>query len=288
MLMDLFHETVALSPKRRVHFHAFMAEVHAGIAVARAGSGKDPIVPVAEAIARDAALLCFDEMQITDITDAMLVGRLFEQLFDLGVVVVTTSNRPPDALYEGGWNRDQFLPFIALLKQRLQLHELAGPIDHRRNRASHDATYFSPLGADAEAAIDAVWRDIVGPRREVALRLRVQGRDLVYPRSAGRAVRCDFDDLCGGPSGARDYLALAEAVDVLIVENVPQLSARRSDAAWRFVTLVDALYEARVKLVMSADATPDDLYTDGEGAFEFARTASRLQEMQSVDWWRAT
>jgi cell division protein ZapE len=283
MLMDLFFETAPVTPKRRVHFHAFMQEVHRGITEARARAVTDPVRPVADAVAESATLLCFDEMQITDITDAMLVGRLFERLFERGVVVVTTSNRAPDELYKEGLNRQLFLPFIALIKDRLEVHQLASPVDHRLDRLHGARVYHAPLGPDATAALDAAWSQLaLGPG--APLTLHVQGRDLVLPQHRGGVARASFADLCERPLGPADFLAIAEALDVLILDDVPVLSRARNNEAKRFVTLIDALYEAKVRLICSAAAEPDDLYVEGEGAFEFGRTASRLHEMRSADW----
>ncbi|MFO1106621.1 MAG: cell division protein ZapE [Amaricoccus sp.] len=285
MLMELFFQTVPVSPKRRVHFHAFMQEIHRGIGAARAKGGTDPVRPVADAVADGATLLCFDEMQITDITDAMLVGRLFERLFERGVVIVTTSNRAPDELYKDGLNRQLFLPFIALIKERLELHELDSPTDHRMLVAGGGPVYHWPIGEGARAALDAAWKRLAkGP--VTPLVLTVQGRTLRLPDHAGRVVRTSFEALCGAALGPADYLALAEAVDVLILDGIPRLSPARANEAKRFVTLVDALYEAHVRLIASAAAPPEALYAEGAGAFEFARTVSRLHEMQGADWGR--
>jgi cell division protein ZapE len=283
MLMDLFFEAAPVARKRRVHFHAFMQEVHAGIAKARAGGTTDPVKPVADAVADGATLLCFDEMQITDITDAMLVGRLFERLFERGVVVVTTSNRAPDELYKEGLNRQLFLPFIALIKDRVEVHELASATDHRLDRLAGAPVYHTPLGAEATAALDAAWDHLaLGPGDP--LTLTVQGRAVRLPAYRNGVARAAFADLCGQPLGPADYLAIAEAIDVLILDDVPVLGRARNNEAKRFVTLIDALYETKVRLVASAAAEPDALYPEGEGAFEFARTASRLHEMRSADW----
>lgn len=283
MLMDLFFETAPVARKRRVHFHAFMQEVHKGIAAARAEGVTDPVRPVADAIADSATLLCLDEMQITDITDAMLVGRLFERLFELGTVVVTTSNRAPDELYKDGLNRNLFLPFIALIKERLEVHELASPIDHRLDRLEGAPVYYAPLGPEATAALDRAWTSLAGGAAR-PLTLSVQGRAVTLPQYRAGVARASFADLCARPLGPADYLAIAEAVEVLILDDVPQLSRARNNEAKRFVTLVDALYEGKVRLIVSAAAEPDELYMSGEGAFEFARTASRLHEMRSADW----
>ena len=283
MLMDLFFAEVEVAAKRRVHFHAFMQEVHAAIHAARKGGIEDPIPPVADGIADGAAVLCFDEMQISDITDAMIVGRLFERLFDRGVVVVATSNRHPDDLYKDGLNRHRFLPFIDQIKARMEVHHLEGPQDHRQARLRDIEVYHAPLGAKATAALDAAWAALAGGEGEV-LRLPRQGREVVIPRHLNGVARAGFADLCEAPLGPGDYLALAEAVRVLILDGVPQLGRAKNNEAKRFVTLIDALYEARVRLVCSAAAEPEALYVEGEGAFEFARTASRLEEMRSADW----
>ncbi|MFT3973684.1 MAG: cell division protein ZapE [Amaricoccus sp.] len=283
MLMDLFFETAPVAHKRRVHFHALMQEVHKGIAAARAKSVSDPVKPVADAIADGATLLCLDEMQITDITDAMLVGRLFERLFERGTVVVTTSNRAPDELYKDGLNRNLFLPFIALIKERLEIHELASAVDHRLDRLHGAPVYYAPLGPDATAALDSAWTRLAGGEGR-PLGLSVQGRTVTLPEFCNGVARASFADLCMKPLGPADYLALAEAVEVLVLDDVPGLSRARNNEAKRFVTLVDALYEAKVRLVISAAAEPDALYVAGEGAFEFERTASRLHEMRSADW----
>jgi cell division protein ZapE len=283
MLMDLFYEAAPVSPKRRTHFHAFMQEMHGAIHRARARGADDPVRPVADAVADGATLLCFDEMQITDITDAMLVGRLFQRLFERGVVIVTTSNRAPDELYKDGLNRHLFLPFIALIKEKLEVHELDSAKDHRMDRAQGDEVWHSPLGAQATAALDRAWDRLAGgpgaPRS-----LHVQGRELVIPQFRAGVARIGFEALCGRPLGPADYLALAEAVEALILDDVPCLRAARANEAKRFVTLIDALYEAKVRLIASAETAPEQLYVEGTGAFEFARTVSRLSEMRSLDW----
>ena len=284
MLMDMFHGAVAIKAKRRVHFHAFMQEVHAGLNAARKRGAEDALAPVGEGLARDLRLLCLDEMQISDITDAMVVGRLFQMLFDAGVVVVTTSNRPPDDLYKDGLNRALFLPFIELIKERLEVHELAAAEDYRQGRLRGAQVYFHPADAQAHQAVDRIWADLSEGAEIGPLRLAVQGRELVIERFANGVARAGFWELCGRPLGAADYLALAQAVRVLVLDDIPQLSRRNFNEARRFVTLVDALYEARVQLVASAAAEPERLYVEGAGAFEFERTASRMREMQAEDW----
>lgn len=283
MLMDLFFDTAPVARRRRVHFHAFMQEVHAAIAAARARGARDPIAEVADGVAAEATLLCLDELEINDITDAMIVGRLFEALFARGVVAVITSNRPPDELYRDGLNRDLFLPFIALIRERLDLHELDGGTDHRQNRAEGLRLWHCPLGPAADAAMDAAWDRLAGGPG-APMRLAVGGREIVLPLARGRIGRAGFADLCEAPLGPADHLAIAAALDWLLIDRIPVLSRERFDAARRFVTLIDALYEARVRIICSAAAEPEALYPEGEGSFAFARTASRLHEMRSADW----
>ena len=283
MVMDLFVEHLALPAKRRVHFHAFMQEIHRGMHEARKRGVDDALKPVADAVARDVRLLAFDEIQITDITDAMVVGRLFQLLMDQGVVIVTTSNRVPEDLYKNGLNRALFLPFIAYIRDRFIVHELESPNDYRQHRLQGAQVYFHPAGRSG-AAIDAIWRDLSGGTPGEVLRLPVNGRTVELPHFANGVARASFWDLCAKPLGPGDYLAIAEAVRVLILEDIPQLSASNYNEAKRFVTLIDALYEAKVKLICSAADVPERLYAEGTGAFEFERTASRLREMQDAAW----
>ncbi|MDN5785920.1 cell division protein ZapE [Pseudorhodobacter sp.] len=283
MLMDLFIAQTDSPARRRVHFHAFMQEIHHGIFEARKRGVDDPIEPVAEAITRSVRLLAFDEMQITDITDAMIVGRLFEKLFAAGVVVVTTSNRPPEDLYKDGLNRAIFLPFIAMLRDRIEVVSLQSPNDYRQHRLEGAQVYFHPAGK-ARDAIDAIWQDLSGGGGGEVLRLPVNGREVELPRFANGVGRATFWELCAKPLGAADYLAIADAVRVLILEDIPQLSSSNYNEAKRFVILIDALYEAKVRLIASAADEPERLYIEGEGSFEFERTASRLREMQAVGW----
>lgn len=286
MLMDLFVESLADLPGvpvRRVHFHAFMQEIHAGLHAARASGVQDALAPVAAQVARDLRVLAFDEMQITDIADAMIVGRLFEALFAAGVAIVTTSNRAPDDLYKNGLNRALFLPFIALLKDRMQVAELTSPTDYRQNRLAGEKVWFTPINAETRAAIAAIWADMAGGPG-APLYLTVNGRRVEIPAFRNGVARATFHDLCSQPLGPGDYLALADAVRVLIVEDIPALSRSNFNPAKRFVTLIDALYEAKVRVIASAQAEPEFLYLEGEGVFEFARTASRLREMQDAGW----
>jgi len=283
MLMDLFFDAAQTSHKRRVHFHAFLQEIHEGMHKARLDGVKDALEPVANRVIEQACLLCFDEMQITDITDAMIVGRLFEKLFAAGVVIVTTSNRQPDDLYKDGLNRQLFLPFIGLIKDRMTVYNLASENDHRQNRLQGHRSYFSPLNEASEMAIRRVWSDLVG-RAPKPLVLTRKLREIILPAFHGGVAMASFSDLCGQPLGPGDFLMIAENIRVLILKDVPRLTKAHQNEAKRFVTLIDALYEAKVKLVMSAAAQPEQLYQTGRGAFEFERTASRLREMQSADW----
>lgn len=287
MLMDLFVDALNDAPNdipvRRVHFHAFMQEIHAGMHQARADGARDALAPVAAAVVQNVRVLAFDEMQITDITDAMIVGRLFEALFDAGVVVVTTSNRVPDDLYKNGLNRQLFVPFIELIKQCLQVVELVSPTDYRQDRLAGEQVYFTPITAETRAAMQAIWDDLSGGLGH-PLELTVKGRVVTLPAFRNGVARASFYDLCDQALGPADYLALAEAIKVLILENIPVLSRSNFNQAKRFVTLIDALYEARVRVIASAAAVPDMLYIEGAGSFEFERTASRLMEMQDANW----
>lgn len=284
MLMDLFTEATGIAQKRRVHFHAFMQEIHRGMHAARKSGVEDALAPVAEAVIRDTRLLAFDEMQITDITDAMIVGRLFRLLTDAGVVIITTSNRPPEGLYENGLNRALFLPFIDFLNTRMQVLHLESPTDYRQHRLQGARVYFQPADAAARQAMSAIWADLTGGGPGAPLTLTVNNRALVLDHVQNGVLRAGFWDLCGRPLGPADYLAIAGAVRVVMIEDIPRLSSANYNEAKRFVTLVDALYEARVRLIASAVDEPERLYLEGTGAFEFERTASRLREMQCADW----
>ncbi|MBD0866008.1 MAG: cell division protein ZapE [Rhodobacteraceae bacterium] len=283
MLMDLFVDSLTDVPSRRVHFHAFMQEIHAAMHVVRKKGVDDAIAPVALDVAASVRLLAFDELQITDITDAMIVGRLFQALFAAGVVVIATSNRVPDDLYKDGLNRRLFLPFIDLIKEKMVVWDLQSPTDYRQNRLAGLPVYFTPIDRAARAAIDAVWADLTGGPA-APLTLTVNKREVTIPAFRNGVARATFYDLCGKPLGPADYLALAEAVKVLVLENIPNLSRTNFNGAKRFVTLIDALYEAHVRLICSAAAEPEMLYVEGEGLFEFERTSSRLREMQSAEW----
>lgn len=298
MLMDFFIESASVKAKRRAHFLEFMQDVHARIGEWRALSeaerkrrpeyvrqaGDDPIPPVARALAQEARLLAFDEFQVSDIADAMILGRLFDHLFAEGVVVVSTSNRHPDALYLDGINRQLFLPFIEELKSRLDLVELNGGIDHRLRQLEAAPLYYTPLGPDAENAMDAAWARLTHGAAPQHCVIEVLGRKLKVEREVAGVARFTFAELCARALGAADYLAIAARFHTVLLDGVPELERDKRNEAKRFVTLIDALYEAKAKLVMSADAEPADLYPQGDGAFEFERTASRLIEMRSHDY----
>lgn len=284
MLMDLFVDQLGSVPKRRVHFHAFMQEIHAGMHEARKTGVQDALAPVAATVAQNLRVLAFDEMQITDITDAMIVGRLFEKLMAAGVAIVTTSNRPPEDLYKDGLNRALFLPFIAMLRDRMVVHQLEAETDYRQHRLQGAQVWFQPAGAAATATMARIWDDLTGHDPGAPLVLPVNGRKVTLPRAHNGVARATFWDLCGQPLGPADYLAIAQTIRVLMIDTIPYLSATNYNEAKRFVTLIDTLYEARVRLIASAAAAPEQLYTEGTGAFEFERTASRLREMQSADW----
>ena len=291
MLMDLFFAAAEVENKRRIHFNAFMQEAHRRIHAWRrqperlADPGSDdPIPPLADKIAAEASLLCFDEFQVNDIADAMILGRLFKALFARGVVVVATSNTAPDDLFAGQPGRDAFLPFIALIKQYLDLLIMAGSRDFRRQRLQMLATWHVPAGAEARATLDEAFTRLSARATPKPERLLVSGHTLTVPIAAGGVARFDFDGLCRQALGAGDYGALATHYQALILDDVPRLSPENHDAARRFITLVDELYEHRVKLVASAAALPDQLYEAGDGAAAFRRTASRLIEMQSEEY----
>ncbi len=286
MLMDLFFDAVQLERKRRVHFHAFMQEVHKAINVAnRETEGSDDPIPVlARQIAEEACLLCFDEFHVTDIADAMILGRLFEGLFTEGVVPVMTSNRHPDELYKGGLNRQLFLPFIEIINDRLDVVSLDGPQDYRQLFLKQARLYHTPLSPAAEAELGRAFERLSGGGALEPVTLHVQGRALSIPRAAKGVARLSFAELCEQPLGAADYLTLATAFHTIVLGGIPRLGKEKRNEAKRFVTLIDVLYEHKVHLICAADAPPSELYQAGEGAFEFARTASRLTEMQSEDY----
>ncbi len=287
MLMDLFFQHVAVERKRRVHFSEFMLEVHGRIAIERRKEQGDPIQPVADALAEEARLLAFDEMMVTNSPDAMILSRLFTALIAAGVTVVTTSNRAPSDLYKNGLNREHFLPFIALIEARLDVLALNGPVDYRRDRLGSQQTWLVPNGPEATANLSAAFfrltdHEVTEPIPSEDL--TVQGRILHVPKTLKGVAVFSFRKLCGEARGAADYLAVARRYHTVILVGIPKLGPENRNEAARFVSLIDALYEHKVKLLAAADATPADLYPSGDGAFEFQRTVSRLEEMQSDDY----
>ncbi len=290
MLMDLFFDTAPVDRKRRVHFHEFMLEVHERIHQHRQsgkarGAGADDSLPeLARALADEAWLLCFDEFHVTNVVDAMILGRLFTNLFDLGVVVVATSNWPPDMLYKDGLQRELFLPFIALLKEKLDILSLEGPTDYRLDRLHGKPVYFWPLGPESDARIKQTFADLTDGAACQSTHLLVQGRRVDIERAAKGVACVDFWDLCGKPFGAADYLAIATHFHTVLIDDVPTMKDELRNEAKRFMTLIDALYEHKVNVVIAAAGPPERLYPEGTHAFEFERTVSRLMEMQSEDY----
>ncbi|NBB52537.1 cell division protein ZapE [Rhizobium sp. CRIBSB] len=299
MLMDLFFANAPEKRKVRAHFHAFMARIHDLIRQWREGDrkarkavfgqfkGDDPIGPVATLIASEARLLCFDELQVTDIADAMILGRLFEALFEKRVVLAVTSNREPGELYRDGINRQLFTPFIDMIRRRCAVVETAGADDWRLFRMSVSRVWYSGTDIGREAGFETLWNQLKGEEPEEPTALTVLGREVVIERTVGGMARAQFADLCGKPLGPQDYLAVAQRFHTLFLEQVPVLDPGRHAEARRLVTLVDALYEAKTRLVVLAEGPPEAIYTAGDGAFEFARTLSRLNEMTGQAWLKA-
>lgn len=301
MLMDLFYDVAPLKSKKRVHFHEFMLDVHARMKAWRSMGGKeraalggrasedDPIPPVARQMAREATLLCFDELQVTDIADAMVLSRLFNELMDRGVVVVATSNRPPDDLYKDGLNRQLFLAFVDKINSDFDVLTLDGPTDYRYDRLKGVETYYTPVNEETTEKLSAAFfrltdRDVADRDKVPTDELIVQGRKLFVPKAARGVAVFSFKRLCANPLGSADYLAIARAYHTVIMVAIPQLSKEKRNEAKRFVTFIDALYEHGVKFLCSAEVQPGDLYPAGDGSFEFERTVSRLMEMQSEDY----
>jgi cell division protein ZapE len=284
MLMDLFFAVAPLEKKRRVHFHSFMLDVHDRIEHERRARTDEPVAKVAADLAAEATLLCFDEFQVNDIADAMILERLFRALFDAGTVVVATSNRVPERLYENGLQRDRFLPFIALLGERLDKVELDSGRDYRLARMRGKRVYHWPNNDAARAALEAAFADLTDHAAGTSVTLTVMARPLVVPRVGRNVAWFSFEELCARPLAAADYLAIAERFAAIIVEGIPRLSPQQRNEAQRFHILIDALYEARAVLVASADVPPDQIYVAGDGSWEFERTVSRLMEMQSEEY----
>lgn len=290
MLMDLFYDQLDITEKRRVHFHAFMLDVHARLRDARKSESGDPILPVAESLTEGLKLLAFDEMVINNSADAMILSRLFTAMMKEGLTVVATSNRPPKDLYKDGLNREHFLPFIDLIEERLDVISLNGPTDYRRDRLGDAKLWYVPNGKVATEALSSAFFRLTDYPVEDAAHVPSAdidvggGRMLHVPRTLKGVAVFSFKRLCGEARGSSDYLAIARAFHTVIVVGIPKLGPENRNEAARFVTLIDALYEYKVKLLAAADAEPDQLYTEGDGAFEFERTASRLMEMQSDEY----
>lgn len=287
MLMDLFFENSPVKDKRRIHFHAFMQEVHARIHQLRQTGLGDPVMLLAKEIAQETSLLCFDELQATDPADASLLHRLFEGLFNGGVMVISTSNHPPKSLYTGGVQRERFDKFIALIEEYMDVAPLSSPADYRHMQMkSMQRVYFFPLGAEADAFLAHMLErlNVAKPKKDT---LSVHGRNTPFTLYNEDIGRFSFAQLCETALGAADYLALAKRLDTLILTDIPRLTPEQRNAARRFVTLVDALYENKVKLIATAETAPEGIYTEGDGSFEFARTVSRLAEMQSESYLQA-
>jgi cell division protein ZapE len=291
MLMDLFFADAPVAKKRRVHFHEFMLEVQARLHSRReklAAEGAPPeadtIVPIAREIAQQTRLLCFDEFQVTNIADAMILARLFETLFGEGITVIATSNRKPDDLYKDGLQRDRFVPFIDLIKERLEILELGGEHDYRLDRLRNFDVYLTPSGAWANAKLDEAFRALSGGAEGEPRVLLTQGRDVDIPRAAPGVAMAHYLDWCARPMGAADFLCIAEHFHTVIVADIPKMGPDGQDKASRFVTMIDTFYEKKVKFICSAATAPSGLYVEGDGAFEFQRTVSRLMEMQSPEY----
>lgn len=290
MLMDLFFDSVTMDRKRRVHFHAFMQEVHARIhdlrkEWAREKSGVDPVIQLARQIAEETSLLCFDELQATDVADATLLYRLFSELFTSGVIMVSTSNRPPESLYTGEIQKERFVKFIALVREHMQVISLASPRDYRHMQLkSLTQMYYSPLGTAADQFIETTITAICTNPHPQHGAVMMHGRKVSFDLYDDMIGRFRFRDLCEAALGAGDYLAITKRLDTMILTDIPRIPPEKRNEAKRFVMLIDALYEHKVKLICTAETAPDAIYSEGDGAFEFQRTVSRLAEMQSQKW----
>ncbi len=292
MLMDLFYDSVEIEKKHRIHFHAFMAEVHRRIFAWRQKrkvglvKGDDPIAPVAEGLCGETGLLCFDEFAVTDIADAMILGRLFRALWACGLTIVATSNVEPDELYKDGLNRALFLPFIDMIDDRMEVVRLEARTDFRLEKLSGAPVYLTPANAAARAALDRAFLSLTGVEKGEPFHLSVMGHDVAAPQAAGHVARFDYEDLCKKPLGGADFVAIAEYFHVLFIDNIRAIDPDQRNEAKRLINLIDALYDQRVKLIASAEVEPEKIYPADKGyeAFEFARTISRLKEMGSVEY----
>jgi cell division protein ZapE len=282
MLMDMFHGSISGWPKRRVHFHAFMQEVHRQRA---ALGGENIIGRIADELASTARLLCLDEMQIVDIADAMIIGRLFEALLARGVVLVTTSNLPPEELYKDGLNRELFLPFITALEENLDVLSLDSRTDYRLGRVRARETFLFPPTAENRVAFNTLWKDLTDNAMGQAETLEVLGRKRVVPKAARACASFSFFELCGEALGPSDYLAIAKAYRTVFISGVPKLKPSQRNETKRFILMIDSFYDAGTRLVVLAEGPPENLFPKNQHAFESQRTISRLKEMQSAGWW---
>ena len=292
LIMDMFHDAIEPKTKRRVHFHSFMQNVHKDIHAFRKDQdkglldlGTDPIASIAKTIAGEANVLCLDEFQVKDITDAMILGRLFEALLQAGCVIVLTSNIPPDELYRNGLNRDLFEPFIDLIHKQFDVLELRGDSDYRLDKLSGEEVYICPLGPGANARMKLFWHKVTGGDEASDGVLEVQGRKLHVMREVRGAAWFSFAELCEKPRGSADYLAIAGTFKVVFISDVPMLGQQQGNAARRFINLIDTFYDVGLRLVISAETPPDGIYRHADTPVEFARTVSRLAEMKSAAWW---
>jgi cell division protein ZapE len=291
MLMDMFFATTPIVKKRRVHFHAFMLEIHERLHRLQQNHVDEILPDLAQELAKETKLLCFDEFHVSNIADAMILGRLFSALFDAGVIIIATSNWPPDELYKNGLQRDRFLPFIELIKERMVVHNLQGVLDHRYEQMRGLPICFTPLGDETTRKLQGIFFQLTGDAVPEPVMLQVQGRTLRITHAAKGVGFFNFDELCGQklsaqPMGAGDYLAIAECLHTILIDGVPRMEAEKRDESLRFMTLIDALYEAKTKLFMAAAAMPEKLAPEGEHEFAFQRTVSRLAEMSSEEYRR--
>lgn len=285
MLMDMFYHSLSNIPKKRVHFHGFMLEVHAAIHHYRQQDDADPLMRVANDIIRDYRVLCFDELQVHDIADASILARLFGALFEAGLVIIFTSNRPPNELYLNGLQRERFVPFINLVESSMNVVEIMSEKDYRQGRvAAIEQRYITPANKDTTTQLHHLFEDMIAHEQPIKLIVPVKGREIIVKQSCREVAWFEFSNLCEQAYAAADYLELTAFFKVFFIANIPQMTKENRNEAKRFVTLVDVLYEARILLCCTADAIPEELYITGDGSFEFERTASRLREMMAADY----
>ena len=283
MLMDLFFDNIPIVSKKRLHFLTFIQDIHDKLKEIRQDEVEDVIPPLSEIMAQDTKFLCLDEFQIDNVPDGVIVGRLLERLFSQGTILFTTSNRHPKELYKDGLNRHLIEPYIEALNSNLSVVEFGGQLDHRENRLKGKQSYFHPANELASKELNKIWHELSGGHFE-QLRIEFKGREIFFPQFSNGTLRAHFWDLCGQPLGPPDFLAIANNIKVLILEDVPLLSRSNYNEAKRFVMLVDTLYENKIKLVVSAASSPENLYIEGSESFEFNRAVSRLNEMQGINW----